>query len=119
MNASANLVLVKINPARVSCPLVFMFDTQGRCLLLLLRIRSAHLEILGFPLGGVYLYRDIFARFKTMRRKQKLSSALGIKKKNGGNHAFLRDNKASIWKKSPMHCFVFYYFFELLLLNYL
>ena len=27
---------------------------KGRCLLLLLRIRSAHLEILGFPIGGAY-----------------------------------------------------------------
>ena len=35
-------------------------DTFGRCLLLLLRIRSAHLEVLGFPIGmltntGVFL----------------------------------------------------------------
>ena len=28
--------------------------TQGRCLLLLLRIRSAHLEILGIHMGGAY-----------------------------------------------------------------
>ena len=27
---------------------------QGRCLLLLLRIRSAHLEILGFTIGDAY-----------------------------------------------------------------
>ena len=27
---------------------------KGRCLLLLLRIRSTHLEILGFPMGGAY-----------------------------------------------------------------
>ena len=26
----------------------------GRCLLLLLRIRFTHLEILGFPMGGAY-----------------------------------------------------------------
>ena len=26
----------------------------GRCLLLLLRIRSAHLKIHGFPMGGAY-----------------------------------------------------------------
>ena len=26
----------------------------GRCLLLLLRIRSAHFEILGYPMGGGY-----------------------------------------------------------------
>ena len=30
------------------------FIHEGRCLLLLLRIRSAHLEILGFPMGGGY-----------------------------------------------------------------
>ena len=29
-------------------------------------------------------YRDIFARFKTMRRKQNLASALGIQKEKGG-----------------------------------
>ena len=32
-------------------------------------IRSAHLQILGFPIANAYLYRDIFARFKTIRRK--------------------------------------------------
>ena len=36
---------------------------------LLLRVRSAHLEILGFHVGGSIV------RFKTMRRKQKLASA--------------------------------------------
>ena len=29
-------------------------------------------------MGGAYLYRDIFARFKTMRRKQNLASAVGV-----------------------------------------
>ena len=38
-----------------------------------------------------------------MRRKQKLASDFVSKKKNGGNHAFFRDNKASIWKKSAIH----------------
>ena len=38
-------------------------------------------------------------RFKTMRRKQNLASALGIQKEIGGNHAFFKDNKALIWKK--------------------
>ena len=48
-------------------------------------LRSAHLEILGFPMGGAYLYRDIFARFKTMRRKpQNLASALSIQKEKWG-----------------------------------
>ena len=42
---------------------------QGWCLLLLLRIRSVHLEILRFPIGDAYQYRDIFARFKIMQRK--------------------------------------------------
>ena len=31
-----------------------------------------------------------------MRRKQNLESAFGIQKENWGNHAFFRDNKASI-----------------------
>ena len=39
---------------------------------------SAHLKILRFPVGGAYLYRDIFTRFKTMLRKQNLASALCI-----------------------------------------
>ena len=43
---------------------------------------SAHLEKLGFPIGGAYLFRDIFARFKTMQKKQNLASALGIQKEN-------------------------------------
>ena len=45
-------------------------------------IQSVHLKILGFPMGGAYLYTDIFAPFKTMRRKQNLASALGIQKEN-------------------------------------
>ena len=61
----------------------------------------AHLEILGFPTGGAYQYRDIFARFKTMQGKQNLASALVSKKKIGGNQAFFGDNKALIWKKTP------------------
>ena len=38
-----------------------------------------------------------------MQGKQNLASALRIQKekKIGGNHAFFRDNKASIWKKMP------------------
>ena len=54
------------------------------CLLLLLRICSAHLEILGFPIGSAYQYRDVFAQLKTIRRKQNLASALGIEKENWG-----------------------------------
>ena len=66
----------------------------GRCLRLLLRIRSA----------GWWCYYnkgDIIARFKTMRRKQDLAISLGkYKKEIGGNHAFFRDNiKAILWKK--------------------
>ena len=54
---------------------------------------SAHLEILGFPMGGAYQYMDtVFARFKTIRRKQNLASALGFPKENWGNHALFRDN---------------------------
>ena len=52
-------------------------------------------------MGGAYYYRDIFARFKTMWRKQNLASDFGIQKENWGNHAFFRDNKASVWKKAP------------------
>ena len=57
--------------------------------------------ILGFPMSGGYYYRDIFAWFKTMHRKQNLASAFGIQTENWGSHAFFRDNKASMWKKRP------------------
>ena len=50
------------------------FDAcYGRCLLLLLRIRSVHLEILGFPMGGAYSCRDIFVRFKKKAELSKCS----------------------------------------------
>ena len=43
-----------------------------------------------------------------MWRKQNLASPLGIQKENwGGNHAFSRDNRASIWIKNAKHSFVF------------
>ena len=45
---------------------------------------SAHLAILGFPMGGAYLYMDIFAQFKALWRKQILPSAFVSKKKIGG-----------------------------------
>ena len=35
-----------------------------------------------------------------MRGKQNLPNAFGIQNKIGGNHAFFRDNKASIWNKT-------------------
>ena len=56
----------------------------------------AHLHISRYlavvPMGGAYYYRDIFARFITMRRKQNLTSGLVSKEKTVGNHAFFRDN---------------------------
>ena len=67
-----------------------------------------HLEILGFSMGGAYLFRDIFVRFKTMRRKQNLTTALGIQMKIGGNLAVFRDNKASICKKKTP-CIALYF----------
>ena len=64
-------------------PLFFPTYDLGRCLLLLLCIRSAHLEILLFPsMCCAYWYRDIFAWFKTMWSKQNLASASGIQKEN-------------------------------------
>ena len=33
-------------------------------------------------MGGAYYYRDIFAHFKTMRRKQNLANDFGIQKEN-------------------------------------
>ena len=66
--------------------LIERVPAKGRCLRLLLRIRSAHLQILGFPMGGAYLYRDTCARLKTLQRKRNLARALGIQIIIGGNH---------------------------------
>ena len=45
-------------------------------------LRTVHLEILGqFPMDGAYLYRDIFARFKTILTRQSLARASEIQKK--------------------------------------
>ena len=41
-------------------------------------------------------YTPALKRFKTIRRKQDLTSALGIPQEIGGSHAFFRDNKATI-----------------------
>ena len=56
---------------------------------------------------------------KLRRESRTLQVLLVSKKKIGGSHAFFSDSKASIWKKNAIHCFVFYCFIELLLLNYL
>ena len=75
-----------------------------------------HLVILGFPMGGGYQYRDIFARFlrglKLFGQSGTEQVLLVSKKKIGDNDAFFRDNKASIWEKNAIHCFVFYCFSE-------
>ena len=43
---------------------------KGRCLLLLLRIHSAHLKILGFPISCAYQYRDILRGSKLFRESR-------------------------------------------------
>ena len=54
-----------------------------------------------------------------MRRKQNLASTLGIPQKIGGNHAFFRDSfKSFNLGKTAIQCFIFWRFFEILLLNY-
>ena len=55
-------------------------------------------------------------RFKTMHRKQNLASAFGVQKENLGNHAFFRDKKASIWRKTPYIALYFIAFQNNLLL---
>ena len=52
----------------------YSFSLRTVPTIVIAHIRSAHLEILGFPIVSAYYYRDIFARFKTMRRKQNLAS---------------------------------------------
>ena len=61
-----------------------IFSNLKLNLLLLLRICSAYLEILGFAMGGAYLNRDIFVLFKTMWRKQNLARVPGIQRENWG-----------------------------------
>ena len=43
-----------------------------------------HLEILGFPMGGAYKYRDISAWFKPLWRKKNLASTLDNPKRKLG-----------------------------------
>ena len=62
----------------------------------------------------------IFLRGLKLCRESSTWQVLLVSKKGiGGSHAIFRDNKASIWKKNAIHCFVFYCFLELLLNNYL
>ena len=76
--------------ARRTCPqkAKFVWDQIHKArprtvsLVLVLRTRFVHLEILGFPMGDACQYKDNFARFKTIRRKQNLASTLGIQKEN-------------------------------------
>ena len=79
-----------------------------------------HLEILVFPMGGVYQYMDFFAQFKTMWRKQNLACDLGIPKENwGGNHTFPETIQLQFRKKNAIRCFVFWRFLKISLVNYL
>ena len=46
-------------------------------------------------------------------RERRTEQVLWVsKEKICGNHAFFRDNKASVSKENAMHCFVFYSFLE-------
>ena len=49
-------------------------------------------------MGGAYQYRNIFARFQTMQRKQTLASAFGIQKENWGTMHF---SELQFRKKTP------------------
>ena len=66
-----------------------------------------------FPMGGAYWYRDIFARFKTMRRKQNLEGDFAIQKEIGVTMHFSEIIKFQFGKKKiTIHCFVFCCFLE-------
>ena len=66
---------------------------------MLLHIRSAHLGILGFPMGGDYTNTGVFLRSLKLCGESRTQQVLSVsKKKIWGNYAFFRDNKASIWK---------------------
>ena len=52
--------------------------------------------------GWCLLNTGIFLRGLKLCRESRIYQVLLVsKKKIGGNHAFFRDNKASIWKKTP------------------
>ena len=72
---------------------------QGRCLLLLLRISSAHLEILGFPMGGAYQYRNIFCA--------ELSKSSWYPKRKLGVTMHFSEKIKLQFRKNPIHCFIF------------
>ena len=64
-------------------------------------VRSAHLEIPGFPVWVVPSNTGIFLSGLKLCGESRTQQVLLVsKKKIGGNHAVFRDNKASIWKKS-------------------
>ena len=42
------------------------------------------LRYLGFPIGDAFKYSDIFARFKTIRKKEIFVSTIDIQKENMG-----------------------------------
>ena len=74
---------------------------SGRCLLLFMRMRSAHLEIR----TRVSYWCLVIQVCGESRTQQVL---LVLKKKNGGNHEFFRDNtELQFEKKNVTHCFVF------------
>ena len=80
-----------------------------------MRIRSAHLEILGFPMGGPTI-TGIFCAVKNYAEKAELSKCSWYsKRKFGVTMHFSGFNL----EKNTIHCFVFYCFVEGLLLNYL
>ena len=65
-----------------------------------------------FPIGDAFKHSDIFARLKAIPRKLIFVSTIGTKKKIWGNHAFLRDNYASIWERTPYTASYFKAFYK-------
>ena len=61
-------------------------------------------------MGGAYKYRDILRGLKLCRESRTQQVLLVSKEKIGGNHAFFRDNKASIWKEMS-HIALYFTFF--------
>ena len=58
----------------------------------------------------------IFLRGLKLSRESRTQQVLLVSKMEiGGNHAFFRDNKASVWKKTPY--IALYFTFFLLLFN--
>ena len=70
-------------------------------------LRSVHLKIRGFPMGGAYNTGIFLRGLKLCGESRTISKCSWYPKRKLGFFAFLSNNKASIWKKNAIHCLYF------------